>query len=103
MHWTGGKRQRTVSHSKNNASFLHRSLDLETMFDRSGHRFLAQYIVSLRSEGLDKFRVHTVMDSNDNGVRETLSGRLDALRRSFMKLLPSSKHETAVEVISIYE
>ena len=84
MRWTGGNKQHTVSHPKNNAGFLHRSLDLKTVFDRSGHRLLAQYVVSLRSEGHDEFRVHVVMDGNDDGVRETLPGRPDALRGSFV-------------------
>ena len=92
-----------MSHSKDNASFLHRSLDLKTMIDRSGHRLLAQYIVSLRSEGLDEFCVHTVMDSNDNGVCKPLSDRLDALRRSFVELFPSFEHEAVVDAISICE
>lgn len=92
-----------MSHSKNNAGFLHCSLDLKTMFDRSGHRLLAQYIVSLRSEGHNEFRVHTVMDSNDNGICKTLSDPLDALRRSFVELLPSLEHEIIVDAISICE
>jgi len=92
-----------VSHPKYNAGFLHRSLDLKTMFDRSGHWLLAQYIVSLRSEGFDEFRMHMIMDSNDNGVCKTLSDRLDVLRRSFVELLPSFEHETVVDAISICE
>lgn len=92
-----------MSHSKNNAGFLHRSLDLKTMFDRSGHRLLAQYIVSLRSKGPNEFRVHTVVYSNDNGVCKTLSGRLDALRRRFVEMLPCFEHETVVDAISICE
>lgn len=102
-HALDRRQQRTVSHSENNAGFLHRSINLKTMFDRSGHRLLAQYIVSLRSEGLDEFHVHMVRDSNENGVCKTLSVCPDALRRSLVELLPCFEHETVVDAVPICE
>ena len=90
----------TVSQSKNNTGFLHRSLNLKTVFDRCSHWLLAQNIVSLRSEGLDHVRMHMVLDRNDNGVRETPSGCPDRLRRSLVKLFPSFEHETTIDTVS---
>lgn len=73
------------------------------MFDRRSQRLLAQNIVSLRSKRHDQFRVHVVLDGDENGIRESLSGRLDRLRRSFVKLFPGFKRETGVDTESIYE
>lgn len=92
-----------MSQSKNNAGLLHGSLDLKTVLDRGGHRLLAQNIVSLSSERLDHLRMHVVLNGDDNGVRETLSDRPDALRRSVVELFPGVEHETAIDAVSICE
>jgi hypothetical protein len=92
-----------MSQSKNNAGFLHGSLNLKTVFDRCSHWLLAQNIVSLRSEGLDHARMHMVLNRNDNGVCETPSDCPDRLRRSLVKLFPSFEHETAIDTVAFRE
>ena len=99
----GEQAAHTVSQSKNNAGLLHGSLDLKTVLDRGSHRLLAQNIVSLRSERLDHLCMHVVLDGNDNGVRETLSDRPDALCGSIVELLPGFEHETAIDAVLICE
>ena len=73
------------------------------MFDRRSQRLLAQNVISLRSKRHDQFCVHVVVDGDENGIRESLSDRLDRLRRSFVKLFPGLERETGVDTESIYE
>ena len=93
-------RKRTVSHPENNASFLHSSFYLKAVSNRCSHRLLTQNIISLRSEGHDKLRMHTVLNGNDNRICQTPSARLDGLRRSLVELFPSFKHESAISGVS---
>lgn len=92
-----------MSQSKDNAGLLHCGLDPKTMFDRRGHRLLAQNIVSLSGEGHDQFHVHMVLDGDENGICKALSDCLDGFRGSFVELLPSFEHEIAVDAVSICE
>ena len=91
----------TVSHPKDHTGLLHGSFYLKTVFNRCSHRLLAQDIVALSSEGLDEFRMHVILDGNDNRIRKAPSTRLDALCRSLVELLPSFEHESAINMVTI--
>ena len=94
-----------MSQPEDDARFLHGLLDLKAVFDRRSERLLAQNVVSLRSKRHDEFRVHAVVDGDENGIRQSLSAgrRLDRPRRSLVKVFPGFERETGVDAESIRE
>lgn len=97
------RRKRTVSHPKDNAGLLHGSFYLETLINRRGHRLLAHNIISLSSKGLNGVRMQTILNGDDNCIRKAPPGRLYALCRSLVKLLPRFKDECVIKMVSTCE
>lgn len=71
-----------MSHSEDDVCFLDSDFHLETIFNASSHRLLAQDVVPLFREGESYLEMHMVVDGDNNSVCEALAHRLDCFSGS---------------------
>lgn len=96
-------RRPTVTHAKNDTSFLDRGLYVEAATQTRGHRCLAQYVVTLCHKSQHDVSVHVILYSDDNAIGQSPSQGLDGLGGCPQKVLPVAENQGTVDLVSLHE